>query len=198
MSRSPFAAAVLALYVVSCRSAGDSPSPAPVELPLGGLTWVVDDGKWRREGDALIGTAGNVWTREEVGDAVVEMDVEQNADNRPRVIGVGLRINRPEKEPAKASGYALNFMSDRTFVFMRGLEGQWTWLSGNGFQVAPALQPFKNHLVLRMQGAALTVTANGLPVFSGTDPTYPRGKITLWVESTLQTVRFSNIKVTKL
>lgn len=198
MLRSFLAAAALALLITSCRGAGDSASPAPMELQLGGLTWVVADGTWRREGDALIGTAGNVLTREEMGDALVEMDVEQNIDNRPRIIGIGLHINRPEKEPAKASGYAFHIMSDRTFIFMRGLEGQWTSLSGSGFQVAPALQPFKNHLAMRMQGGAITITANGLPVYSGTDPTYPKGKLNLWVESTLQSVRFSNLKVTKL
>jgi Domain of Unknown Function (DUF1080) len=196
--RSSLLVAGVALVLVSCRGSGQSSAGARAELQAGGLTWTVVQGTWTRKGDALVGSAGHVLTHESFGDAMLELDVEQNVDISQRTIGIGFRYAMPDYEPTKAGGYGFNFISDRTFNAFRGTPNNWVSLTGGAFQPSPALQPLKNHLVIRMQGGTFTVTANGQPVTTFTDGMYPAGQIDLWVESTAQTVTFSNVKVTKL
>jgi hypothetical protein len=61
---------------------------------------------------------------------------------------------------------------------------------------SPALQPLRNHVMVRARGSTFVVEVNGVPVDSFSDDAYVRGHVRLWVESTTQAVRFAHVRIT--
>jgi len=55
----------------------------------------------------------------------------------------------------------------------------------------------KNHVVLRMKGTYFEIDANGAALVNVTDASFGHGHVNLWVETGDQSVRFSNIHLTK-
>jgi hypothetical protein len=174
---------------VGCK-AGDA------TLAAGGLDWEVRDGSWHVEGDDLVGSAGNVMTKEAVGDGTLELDYELVKGPGGRTVGIGFRM-QPGSDPGKSSGYGFNVTTGATtYNLFEGAEGNWQPVKAGqtSFVPSPALGPGKNHVVVRAQGKSFTIEANGQAVASFEDDTYATGRLNLWVESTVDSVRFSKIR----
>jgi hypothetical protein len=181
--------AVLLFTTVACSRSGR------ITLTSSGIAWEVIDGAWETDGDVLVGRGGEIQTTEEYGDATIELDVEQSPDPRERTVGVGLRCSFTAYDPAKTNGYEVDWTSrKRMNEFVSGASVSKpfhrVWLSSG------ALQPLKNHVVVRARGPTVIVEVNGTAVDSFTDDTYPRGHVRLWVETTAQTVRFARVRIT--
>jgi hypothetical protein len=180
--------AVLLFTTVACSRSGR------VTLTSSGIAWEVIDGAWETDGDVLVGRGGQIQTTGEYGDATIELDVEQSPDSRERTVGVGLRCSLAY-DPAKTNGYEVDWTSRKRineFVTTANVSKSLhrVWLS------SAALQPLKNHVVVRARGPTFIVEMNGMAVDSFNDDAYPRGHIRLWVETTAQTVRFAQVRIT--
>jgi hypothetical protein len=143
----------------------------------------------------LVGRGGQIQTTGEYGDATIELDVEQFTDSRERTVGVGIRCSFTAYDAAKTNGYEVDWTSRKRmneFVSVASVSKPFhrVWLSSG------ALQPVKNHLVVRARGRTFLVEVNGVVVDSFSDDAYPRGHVRLWVETTAQTVRFERVRIT--
>jgi hypothetical protein len=181
--------AVLLFTTVACSRS------RRVTLTSSEIAWEVIDGAWETDGDVLVGRGGLIQTTGEYGDATVELDVEQLPDRRERAVGVGLRCSFADYDPRKTNGYEVNWTSRKRmneFVTAASVSKPFhrDWLSSG------ALQPLKNHVVVRARGRTFIVEVNGVAVDSFSDDAYPRGHVRLWVETTAQTVRFMRVRIT--
>jgi hypothetical protein len=164
-------------------------------LTSGGLTWEIIDGAWAADHDTLLGSGGHLETAMEYGDATIELDVEQYADSRNRNVGICFRCAVTDYDPRKTNGYEVDWTSTRRlneFVSAANVSKpvHRTWLQSQ------ALQPLKNHVIVRARGTTFVVEVNGVAVDSFSDDSYARGHVRLWVESTAQAVRFTNVRIT--
>jgi hypothetical protein len=171
--------------------------PGRVALNSGGVTWEVLDGAWGTDGNTLIGSGGSIETAAEYDDATIELDVEQFVDSGERNVGVGFRSALTDYDPRKTNGYEVDWTSRRSLnEFVSSASSSKAlhraWLS------SPALRPLKNHVLVRARGTVFIVEVNGVAVDSFSDDEYPRGHFRLWVESTTQAVRFSNVRITPI
>jgi hypothetical protein len=179
----------MTLLVMACPK-----SSGRATLTSAGTTWEVIDGTWKVEGNTLMGSGGHVQSTAEYDDVTIEMDVEQNADLGDRNVGVGLRYSFTNYDSRKTNGYDINWNSRKRINEFVGEANVWKPLHRNWLS-SPALQPLNNHLVVRARGALFSVEVNGVVIDTFSDGTYVRGHVSLWVESTRQTVRFANIRL---
>jgi hypothetical protein len=184
-----FWVAALLLATSSCARPGKG------TLTSGGVAWEVLDGAWGTDGDSLIGSGGRVETAADYDDATIELDVEQYVDSGERNVGIGFRSALTDYDPRKTNGYEVNWTSTRRlneFVSSANVSNPLhrAWLS------SPALQPLKNHVIVRARGSVFIVEVNGMAVDSFSDDEYTHGHVRLWVESSTQAVRFSHVRIT--
>jgi hypothetical protein len=181
--------AALWLATTTCSRSGR------VILTSGGIAWEVLDGAWGTDGDTLIGSGGHVETAAEYDDATIEVDVEQYADSGERNVGIGFRSAFTDYDPRKTNGYEVDWTSKKRMnAFVNAASVSMplhrAWLS------SPALQPLRNHVVVRIRGSTFLVEVNGVAVDSFRDNAYTHGHVRLWVETSAQAVRFSNVRIT--
>jgi hypothetical protein len=189
-----FAAAFLALAAISGCGGGK-------ELSAFDRTWEIKSGEWHLEGAALVGRGGVIMSAEEQADMVLEVDVEA-AGMGDRTFGIGFRQQPREPGPEgekKGAGYGFNFTGNRTFNVFKGKDNTWSpvnpaWTS---FQPSPALDPVKNHVVVKVAGRRGDIDVNGKRVASFEDDLFLKGRVSFWVESTALPVKITNVRIGK-
>jgi hypothetical protein len=164
-------------------------------LTSGGIEWEVLDGAWGANGDVLVGSGGHIESSAEYGDATIELDVEQLTNSGERNVGIAVRSAFTDCDPRKTNGYEVDWTSTRRmneFVSNASVAKPLhrAWLS------SPALMPLKNHVVVRARGSTFIVEVNGVAVDSFSDDSFTHGHVRLWVESSAQAARFSNVRIT--
>lgn len=171
------------------------------ELDVGGVRWEIIDGSWKKDGDVLIGSGGHIQTKKDFGDATLELDIEEASANPPGAagdtIGIGFRYLLTYDDLARANGYMLELL-DSTFTVVRGANNYWQPVNPElrGFQRSGLFVPRKNHLAIAMTGATFRIDVNHDTLLAFEDRSYAHGHASLWVESAMHTVRFSNVRVT--
>jgi hypothetical protein len=168
-------------------------------LSVFGQSWKILGGQWEPAPDGVVGSGGWLMTREEFGDTTIEIDIEHVSGMGGRTTGVGFRY-QPWTVPEQASGYGVNITTGgTTYNVFKGVQGAWNPVNPafTTFQPSPALQPRKNHFEIRSVGAAQAIKVNGQPLAEFNDSAYAKGAINLWVESTVDRVKFSNFRVTR-
>ncbi len=187
------AAALLALATLAGCGKG--------EITAFDRTWEIKGGDWHLEGSALVGRGGVIMSAEEQADMVLEVDVEA-AGMGDRAFGVGFRQQPrapgPEGEK-KGAGYGFNFTGNRTFNVFKGKDNTWSpvnpaWTT---FQSSPALDPAKNHVVIKVAGRKTEIDVNGKRVASFEDDMFLKGRVSFWVESTALPVKITNVRIGK-
>lgn len=166
-------------------------------LRAGGLMWHPQNGAWREDEGALTGSGGQVYSDWVMEDGEIALDIEVISDNaKAHSVGVGFRA-KPAIDPSDGSGYGANLrISKGTFNVFKGTDGEWRPIDPAypSYHPSPAITPRKVSVVIRAKGAWMEVEVNGTVIASFHDETYKRGRVTLWVESMAQTVRFSKIR----
>jgi len=109
---------VAALALVSCSKSGGPTKGGRPELEVGGVTWRVLNGTWKKDGDSLLGSGGHVQSAVDLTDGTVEMDIEEEG-SLGHTVGVGFRYTLYEDDPSRASGYLLK-LSHQAFNVFRG------------------------------------------------------------------------------
>lgn len=187
---------VLLAGALGCRDKGSTGDGKT--LSAFGMSWAIAvQGNWQVVGDAVEGTGGWLMSKEDLGDATIEVDTELVSGQGGRTVGVGFRY-QPMADPATSSGYGVNLTTGgSTYNVFKGTNGKWLPVNPafTAFQPSPAVQPRKNHIVIRSSGASHTISVNGQTLSTFDDAAYPKGAINLWVESTADKVRFSNLRV---
>jgi serine/threonine protein kinase len=171
-----------------------TPTPEP-SIRAGDTTWYVQAGTWSEDGDGVLGRGGQIYSDREFGDGTLELDVELVDGPGGHSIGIGFRA-KPVGGPADGSGYGVNFKSIvNTFNVFKGVSGDWEPIDPAfpSYHASPVLLPRKNHFVLRASGRSFAVDANDRPMVAFEDGVYAGGRVTLWVSSSIETVRFSKI-----
>ncbi len=189
---------LLFLAVITLSSCTrDPPSRSGrVTLDVGGVTWRILSGRWTKDGDVLLGSGGHIQSVADLTDGTIELDVdEQGALGRK--IGIGFRYMLVDDDPARSSGYTLN-LSAHAFNVFRGANNYWLPLNPDTKGLIPSsiVDPKKNHVTIRMKGSSFEIEVNGSVLVSVSDEAYAHGHVNLWVESSDQSVVFSNIHVT--
>lgn len=186
-----------ALAVSGCPSSSSSSK----ELDASGQRWEVLGGSWKVvDGGALVGSGGHVQTKEAFGDGTIELDVELMTGPAGRTLGVAWRYDAEGGDVTKGSGYAANITpGTNQYNVFRGDKGNWQPVNPafTTFQPSPAIDPKRNHIVIRAQGASHTIEVNGTPLASFNDARLAKGRLNFWVESSANEVKFSNIRVAK-
>jgi hypothetical protein len=187
--------AVLAL--VSCSKSGGPTKGGRPELEVGGVTWRILTGTWKKDGDSLVGKGGHIQSAVELIDGTIEMDIEEEGAVG-HTIGVGFRYTLYEDDPARASGYTLN-LSPQAFNVFRGANDYWLPVNPDTKRLVTSsiIDARKNHILIRLKGNYFDIDANGAALVNFTDASHTHGHVNLWVETGEQSVRFSNIHVTK-
>jgi hypothetical protein len=186
-----------ALAVASCSKSGAPTKGGRPELEVGGVTWRILNGTWKKDGDSLVGKGGHIQSAVDLTDGTIEMDVEEEGAVG-HTIGVGFRYTLYEDDPSRASGYTLN-LSPQAFNVFRGANDYWLPVNPDTKKlvVSSIIDARKNHILIRMKGGYFEIDANGAALVNFTDASYPHGHVNLWVETADQSARFSNIHVTK-
>lgn len=198
MSRSMFPLVLLLSAAISggCRSS--AAAPAGVKEAFG-LHWTTIGGMWEVSPDALVGSGGWLMTTEQFGDATIELDAELLGGVGGRTLGVGFRY-QPVTDITKASGYGVNLTTGAsTYNVFKGTSGSWmpTNPAFTSFQPSPSVQPKRNHIEIRSAGKSHTIKVNGQQIARFEDETYATGAVNLWVESSGEKVKFTNVRVTR-
>ena len=167
-------------------------STGPQTLNFAGMTWQVQDGKWRVEGDTLSGSGGHLATIQEFGDGLIDLDVDTPAMG-DRTVGIGFHITGPDL----GNGYAFNFTAGQTFNVFEGTGNNWQPVNPamTTFQQTGSLRPDHNQFHIEMAGDRYRVWANGQQLADFTDASRKKGSLMLWVESSGWTVKFSQVRV---
>jgi hypothetical protein len=157
------------------------------------------DGSWHVEGETLVGLGGHVETKTQMTDGTVEMDIEQApsataSSGAGHTVGIGYRHSLPYGDLARANGYSMNIQNP-TFTVVRGANNYWQPVTPDlrGYQRSGFFDPRKNHVAIHMTGRSFGMDLNGNSLITFDDPSYERGHTALWVESTTDPVRFSNV-----
>lgn len=196
------AAATIALaagigVVIGRQREDKSAVTTPSALRAGGLMWHPQNGAWREDEGALTGSGGQVYSDWVMDDGEIALDIEVISDSGgAHAVGVGFRA-KPAIDPSDGSGYGANIrIAKGTFNVFKGTDGDWQPVdpAHPTYHPSPAITPGKVSVVVRAKGALMEIEVNGMVIASFHDETYKRGRVTLWVESLSQTVRFSKIR----
>ncbi len=168
-------------------------------LSAGGTDWRVQDGSWREEDGALIGSGGQLMSDAELRDGTFEVDFEPiEMPASGTTIGIGFRA-QPVLERELGSGYGVNFGLGETIRFQvfEGANGAWRPVDPAfpRFRPSPALRSGKNRVAVTARGDTFEIHVNGEPLARFVDDTYAQGRVTLWVQNRTARVRFSNIQL---
>jgi hypothetical protein len=184
----------------SGRTRQQSLSPggeALARLRAGGSIWRVQEGAWQVDGDALIGSGGQVISETELGDGTLEIHFEFIDPTGTHSVGIGFRAQDiPEREDG--SGYGVNFrLGSATFNLFKGTCGSWAPVDPAfpAYHASPVVRPRENQVTVRASGGSFVILVNDKEIAAFTDDAYIRGRITLWVESAKERVRFSRIRM---
>jgi hypothetical protein len=164
-------------------------------LEASGVTWRVMGGSWKKEGDALVGSAGHLQSSAPLSDGTIELDVEELGATG-HVVGIGFRYGSLGDDPARSTGYRLS-LSDHAFGVLRGANDYWVPINpdSRGLVKSSIVDAKKNHVVIRMKGEDVEIDVNGAALTNFHDAAYAKGHVDLWVETAEQKVAFSNVHV---
>jgi hypothetical protein len=157
----------------------------------------VQEGTWRVDDGALVGSGGQVLSDAQLVDGTLEVDFEAASDRGTQAVGIGFRA-QPSPDRDDGAGYGVNFrLGTDTFNVFRGEHGAWEAIdpANAKYHASPAVQPRKNHVVVHAAGGSFRIEVNGAPLAAFDDATFARGGVTLWVESSKETVRFSGFRI---
>lgn len=183
------------LALLSCSKSEPVKAGRP-QLQVGGMSWRIVSGNWKKEGDTLVGSGGHIQSVTDLSDGTLEMDVEERGASSYYTVGLGFRYTLFDDQQSRASGYTLNLQGHGFNVF-RGANDYWLPVNPDtkGFIKSSIIDPKKNHVIIRMKGSSFEFEVNGAPLINLSDDAYAHGHVNLWVETAEQTVVFSNIQV---
>ncbi|MBX5481889.1 MAG: protein kinase [Myxococcaceae bacterium] len=167
-------------------------------LAAGGTRWQIQEGSWRVEDGALIGSGGQVMSDAELRDGHLTVDFEPiRLPPNGTTIGIGFRA-QPVLEREDGSGYGVNFgIGNRgLFQVFEGAHGGWQPADPAFPRFRPAtLRPGRNRVEVDARGEAFEIRLNGETIARVEDDTYAAGRVTLYVQHRAAEVRFSNFEI---
>ncbi len=169
--------------------------------------WEILDGNWQAAGNAFIGSGGHLIFNQTFRNYIFEVTVEHLSGPKSGVC-VGTRstvipggTKKFRNNTSDIQGYAFNFTFSKTYNLFNGIAGNWYLLNPQWqkweWQHSDILREDAMRIRIEAQGLDVKIFVNNRFLAGYTSSSHLVGAPYLWVQMPSETVRFSNMKITK-